>query len=638
MRFRTTARLLVVACVLGLAIWFLERRLPSSETRRYQADRILDMPAESIVYVAVESQEMRVECERREDGWHLAVPFDARATDAAIERLLSELEALRTSEVITAEQRAQRELTLADYGVSEPRLRVVVGDGRNRKELAFGLDDPLGELIYLHQAWSTDVISTSRAFLDAVPKTVVGLRDRNILRGDASLTARVEIHRPGTGFIRLNHAGGAWHLQQPAQTPADGGRVAQMLDALYSLAVEEFVWDPPSDALVDEAAPVAVDADPESRLAPYGLGDDEALVRVKVWTTGEDVGRELVIGRETGESNRLVFAKTRDRESICTIDREILDIFSVSVNDLRNPVLFPVSARDVRYACFEEGDRKLVLEWQPRGGWMVSEPVQWRADDGIVSELVGRLARLRAQRFLSGGGTNWAGANQGEAAAVIQLLAARPAAAAEGTNGGDPGGAAGQNRLLVGGADAETDSLLARFEGGDVVAVIDAEAIWPEGGVLTDPLVYRDRTMLAVDAANVIRVALRTADGEQIVSRNEQGEWTAASPAGARLMPDVVKDVLFRVANLRSLRIEEHDPKNLAAYGLQAPTTVLTLGLSGDEGIQKSILLGFRAKTDGIYAMVQGQDVVFVLGTSEVRHLTRSLVVPVDIKEDGNGD
>ena len=56
------------------------------------------------------------------------------------------------------------------------------------------------------------------------------------------------------------------------------------------------------------------------------------------------------------------------------------------------------------------------------------------------------------------------------------------------------------------------------------------------------------------------------------------------------------------------------------------PALTLTLGLTGERGIQKSIAMGFRAETDGIFAMVQGQDVVFVLDRKLVEMLTRDLV------------
>jgi hypothetical protein len=95
----------------------------------------------------------------------------------------------------------------------------------------------------------------------------------------------------------------------------------------------------------------------------------------------------------------------------------------------------------------------------------------------------------------------------------------------------------------------------------------------------------------------------------------------------------VVKDVLFHIANLRSIRIESHNPESLAPFGLDQSAVRLTLGLSGDGGIQKTVIMGFRSRTDGIYAMVQGQDVVFVLEKGLADLLSRDLVVPPAAKD-----
>ena len=68
-------------------------------------------------------------------------------------------------------------------------------------------------------------------------------------------------------------------------------------------------------------------------------------------------------------------------------------------------------------------------------------------------------------------------------------------------------------------------------------------------------------------------------------------------------------------ARMRATRIEVQDPPDLAAYGLDQPLGVVTFTLSGqaDTGIQKTVLVGSEAASDGVYAMLKGQDLVFQL-------------------------
>jgi len=114
---------------------------------------------------------------------------------------------------------------------------------------------------------------------------------------------------------------------------------------------------------------------------------------------------------------------------------------------------------------------------------------------------------------------------------------------------------------------------------------------------------------------------------EQTVARDDKEKWVPVQPPDGQVKEDVVEDALFFVANLRAVRIESHNARDLAPYGLSRSETTLTLGLSGAEGIQKSILVGASAGPDGRYAMIQGQDLVFVLENGVADRLTRDPVV-----------
>jgi hypothetical protein len=176
--------------------------------------------------------------------------------------------------------------------------------------------------------------------------------------------------------------------------------------------------------------------------------------------------------------------------------------------------------------------------------------------------------------------------------------------------------------------DPKDTAVYAKLDDDPTVCTLRAGPVRALVKRLTDPLVYRDRTVLAVPVTSVKRISLTRADGKQEIALGEAGDWMPSVPATNTVNRKVVEDILFHAANMRALRIESHNPDSLAAYGLERPAFVLTLGLAGEQGIQKSLMLGFRAKTDGIYAMVQGQDVVFVLSNELVDELMRDISSP----------
>ena len=172
--------------------------------------------------------------------------------------------------------------------------------------------------------------------------------------------------------------------------------------------------------------------------------------------------------------------------------------------------------------------------------------------------------------------------------------------------------------------------MYARLEGGPSVFTIAAKSIEALHVFPIDALAFFDRTILAVPAETVQRISLSRPGVEQSVSRAAGGPWSPAARSQRILDTQRIDDFLSTLANLRALRIEKRNPENLASYGLDAPAATITIGLSGREGIQKSVLIGFRAGTEGVYAMVRGQNVVFVMAMDVAERLSQDLVVPAN--------
>jgi len=627
----------VAVCFLGAVIWLKEAHLRSTDEQRLHNARVFSLDLGRATHLVLTYGESRIECVRRNEAWFIECPVVARADSVRMDRLLGALEAMTRVETVTPRQRRSRKLALSDYGLQEPALTVAVSDGVQYEILRLGREAPLGDLLYAKFVSSEMVLGTQRAVLDELPRGIEWLRDRTLLPGGTFRTARLEIQRQEGGFIQLVNSSGAWMLQQPVQARADGSLVEDMLDALYASKIRKFVWDKPAEAPEPDAEPVEVEADAAARAEAYGLAPDTAVARIAVWAGGDDAGMELLLGKPVDKDGQEIYARLRDNDSIYTVDSELLAAFPAGANDLRDKNVFTVDAGAVKYASFQEGDRKLVLHKKPVAGWMIMEPVQWKADEETIDRIVELVSRLRVDGFMETLPTNLAGAGLSPPRTILSINTRVPngppvAGDAPTQNGSDtdeehspPG-----NRLLIGSVGRDTEEVYARLSNDETVFTIKAKAVLGLGQCLTDPLIYRDRTMLSVPPENILRITLTRPETEQTVGRSEDGAWTAVPPGTNQVDLATLDQLLFHVAHLRALRIDCQNPRNLAAFGLDRTGTTLTLGLSGEEGIQKSILMGFRAGTDGIYATVLGQDVVFVLPNTVVGDLTRDLVKPID--------
>ena len=636
MKFTTTVRLLVVACLLAGLIWFLEWRNAPADIRIQKNAQVLHGSADDVSRLSIQRDKFHVECVKTKGTWSIERPIKAKADDGQVDRILSALESLPRVEVITAEQCRERELGLKDYGLIDPRIRVVMDGRLGHEELMVGSDAPLGDLVYVKLAGAEEIIATQRRMVDIMPAGLENLRERALLRGTAAGTLRLEIQSRGKGFVQAIQAGGKWVIQQPINARADTAAISRMLDVLYALKAETFVWDPLVEP-AEEKEPATPETTSGQRIELYGLGRDEAQARISVWGNGSEVGRELILGKPVSPDSKTVYAKLGSADAVYTVTNDILSVFSVGVNDLRDLTLFPIDPSEVKYAVFKDGDKKLVLQRKAGAGWMLVEPIPWKADDRVVDALLLKITRLAADGFVNDLRTNAVEYGLSPPAYTIQLAADAPIPATLPENGrtenpiktsGASVEAGNKNRLMIAAIPADDKPVFAKFEDDTTIFLLASNALQSVVSRLTEPLVYRDRTMLAVKPEKVKRLSLLKEGREEQVGRDGAGAWKAFMPATNQVRGDVVQDILCLTANLRASRIESDSSKTLAAYGLDKADIVLTLGLSEDTGIQKSILMGFRARTDGVYAMIQGEDVVFVLDNAQMERLTQALTQP----------
>lgn len=630
-------RLLVLVCFLAALIALTEQGVDTRAARESYADRLLRVRSDDVNYVAIEREDEMIECARRDGEWFVTRPVRARADEVKLDQMLACIETLPRRETITETQRALRDLTLEDYGLSPPRMRLLLGSEVRRWEVLIGYDAPLGDSVYVRLPPAQDVIATSKDILGVLPRKAERLRDRTVIHGDAATTSRLEIQQARGGFIQIVRKDGEWVIQQPVSARADADRVRAMLDVLYSSRVAAFEWDPLEIQSEGDDASRGIRADTDAKIGSYGLGPDEAAVRIKVWTGGGEAGKELILGKKVGnDSGTQVYVKLSDSDSIYVLEHDVLTAFSVTMDDLRDRNLFDIDVEDVRYVCFKDAEGTLALERKGEKGWFIIEPITWKADQQVVDAVVRNATRARVESFHDGPHTNLAQYGLEPPAYLLCFAQVCPAPGSDTQTlshaGATPAPAAPTNgisrSLLVGRPAEGKNTLFVKFEESDTVFEAPAEALKTTSSSPTDPLVYHDRTMLALSPEDVRSLSLIKGGKEQSVFKDEQGAWTARDSGTNVADREAVDDILFIAANMRALRIESRNPRNLPAYGLDESGATLTFGLSGEDGIRRTITMGFRAKTDGIYSMIQGQDIVFVLETGQVDRLTRDLLKP----------
>jgi hypothetical protein len=158
---------------------------------------------------------------------------------------------------------------------------------------------------------------------------------------------------------------------------------------------------------------------------------------------------------------------------------------------------------------------------------------------------------------------------------------------------------------------------------GEVFALEEAtKTVWQVPAALLDSVRaesrhYRARAAFPLAPAEVRSVTFQQGESSLAWERpGTNGEaWVCL--ATQKLERAEVEGWLEHAGRLRAVEWVADDPADLAAYGLAPPSALLTIGLTGESGLAKVLLLGGSAGPGLVHALVKGQDAVFTLEEAE---------------------
>lgn len=242
------------------------------------------------------------------------------------------------------------------------------------------------------------------------------------------------------------------------------------------------------------------------------------------------------------------------------------------------------------------------------GGWRVEKPIQARADETQVKQVLDTLLTGKVDQIVAE-----------KVSDVKQYGLDRPALQVTLED------AKGHRKVLQTGLkDVRGFSVYARAADKPELFLLSSFSIEDLQKKKADDL--RDKTLLAIDPNTITRLMLQSP--AQTVRVEKQGaKWQETAPRPAPADTDEVKTLLDQI---KSTRIDKFEgaASNLARYGLAKPSlTVTVTGPAGDKGL----LLGKNtADGKGVYAMRQGEAEVFQVPKNVLTDLSKQ---PGDLRD-----
>jgi hypothetical protein len=575
--------LLIGAVLLGGFILLFERGSANSHQQERRTRTVFSVYPESIEQILLERDGVQIECTKTAGIWRLTRPADAPVDSGIVEKMISGLAHVERGELINAQTLRDRNLTPADYGFDKPRARITFKNSRGTSTWLIGRDAPVGKTLYVMSENGGDIIAAPRTLLNLVPQNSSWIRDRTLFSGETAAVRGLDLRRTG-GFLRLRQPeSNGWIMIQPHTGRAASQPVHALIGKIFSARIVDFINDQKTD------------------LTAYGL--ENPAYELTVFTQDERT-QTLLIGNALSEKPEARYAKRLESDSVFTVPADWAKELELDEGLLRSRQLLDVPPERITAVQLTRGEQQLGL-LRTNDQWQVVRPIRWNADKKQVAELLKALTGAVIGEFVDMPST--AQTAQMESAPWKAVLTA------DGKT----------NTLHISGAGTN---------GMRLVQYNDESSLYTTAAgivqdAFADPLFYRSRTMLEVNPSLIQKITVQSGGIEQSVQISEAGTFAPGQP-DRQVSAEALTDLMWTLNQLRAERFVDFNPVSLKPYGLDQPQTSLTVTLSDSSVIGRMVLVGNKTD-DGLFAMIQGQNIVFVVSEETAQTLTRELTVPI---------
>ncbi len=332
--------------------------------------------------------------ERKGSTWHLIEPMQWSANYFAINRILNQLQFLEEEASFSVDEIEKTGQSLADYGLENPLLKIVIAEGDENISLSIGTLTEIGNNVYFLGPDEREIFVVNRQVIDSLLVDLNDLRAREIFdipvfEVDAlGLQIRSGNTADGSSLkVRLARNNGAWIFEAPLAAEADPALVDNTVNTLTAAKVRRFIETEQADPIVQ--------------------GLETPFMQVTIY--GNKRRQTLIVGNLDPDSQGApqYFAKLEDNPAIFTVLARPFDALREAQEALRERKFMNFDSSMLSAINISENGRKIRLQkletgendWQvleSRGG---NEIQPYRADPAIMDSLIKDLSNLRAKGF-----------------------------------------------------------------------------------------------------------------------------------------------------------------------------------------------------------------------------------------------
>ena len=321
-----------------------------------------------------------IELTKQRDDWQIERPIKARASQAAVNRMLKKIS---ETPIIQFQDDEGGEL---DTEASPNSIALFSGQAKVKIACGAAVANQPGHIyVRVSDRPSTFIVDESLAkTLDQKPND---FRDRKIVRLNPDLVDRITIKTKGKPTAQLSRKEDHWVISDQNDTPADPDAINRLVNTLNSNDVSRFVSDSASDLTSYGLDAPSLEFDFSSYSSENTAEENAGETRIAT----------LAIGR--GE-NDISYARVQEEPYIVAIPNQLIEQLPVNDFSFRSHEILNLQRSDLTSVEITKKGATFSLTRNPKGQWVVQGETGSQ-NDLAVQAFLNTLSALHASAWVS---------------------------------------------------------------------------------------------------------------------------------------------------------------------------------------------------------------------------------------------
>ena len=355
---------------------------------------------------------------------------------------------------------------------------------------------------------------------------------------------------------------GAWQIDKPIPMQADETTMRSVLNGVGDFNPDTTIENP-------------------GQLADYGLNSPTAHCTLK---NKAGATFEVFVGDKTVAGSSY-YVKTGGKNTVYLLPNFSIDYLKKPFNDYRDHTFLKTDTFMSRKVRIVREGKVLALEKSADNVWKITEPIQDKAEESKVRDLLSNVNNLRADNFV-----------EDHAANLGKYGLSHPHARVEVWNNGDKE----PRTLLLGNKMKKENTMYAKLESLPAVTLVRD---FIDNNINFKVSEYRDKSVMRFDLQSARTLAVKHAGKTYSYTKDDKGTWSSPGRSNA------LNEANDLINGLSQTTISSFAEKS-AITGLSNPSWVAEVGLP--DGKTRTYRFGLREKDQVFLASDKTKDVYLV--------------------------